>query len=96
MFFNTNQSLNRTFYGIETELKRGTKPKPPVLIVPFMELKQDQYVWDNKDRNVLIVPFMELKPQNSQPKTTSLGVLIVPFMELKLLIGTKQKSFLWS
>ena len=34
------KSLNRTFYGIETDMKKYTKDIIIVLIVPFMELKQ--------------------------------------------------------
>ena len=33
-------SLNRTFYGIETEVDTLFIKDIPVLIVPFMELKQ--------------------------------------------------------
>ena len=35
--------LNRTFYGIETGVEEKYKQTAMVLIVPFMELKQDWY-----------------------------------------------------
>ncbi len=54
-------SLNRTFYGIETKHEITKLLFVEVLIVPFMELKQGDVEEDEKPTPVLIVPFMELK-----------------------------------
>ena len=40
MWYVVQDSLNRTFYGIETNESEGRKLYTAVLIVPFMELKQ--------------------------------------------------------
>ena len=55
-------SLNRTFYGIETLILLILLFQLlMVLIVPFMELKLFRYRLVSRHRLVLIVPFMELK-----------------------------------
>ena len=57
-----SDSLNRTFYGIETDIaKITTKMGILVLIVPFMELKPGHLRTEMAAVGVLIVPFMELK-----------------------------------
>ena len=53
--------LNRTFYGIETNLPACVNLKRLVLIVPFMELKPNVTSLVPVRESVLIVPFMELK-----------------------------------
>ena len=40
---NVQMGLNRTFYGIETIIPADKACVGNVLIVPFMELKQDLY-----------------------------------------------------
>ena len=56
-------SLNRTFYGIETFVIGRPHFSAPVLIVPFMELKPEVFSWSGSRAAVLIVPFMELKQE---------------------------------
>ena len=75
--------LNRTFYGIETNMITSPAPNTEVLIVPFMELKPLINGLVGTAANVLIVPFMELKPLINGLVGTAANVLIVPFMELK-------------
>ena len=57
--------------------------EPPVLIVPFMELKLLHHRVKPGRPRVLIVPFMELKPWRKDTANCGYSVLIVPFMELK-------------
>ena len=54
-------SLNRTFYGIETQHNHQHHQHNHVLIVPFMELKPAPLRLPATLKGVLIVPFMELK-----------------------------------